>query len=149
MFILIIFRELRGSKSLNTRKVLNCIVFLQYVPRIFQIYQSWKDPNKRADKLSETPMWVKAAFNFSLYIIASHVSLILYWFYIHQNFTLTSIILKSMFCWFACTVLLDFKSAKKEKNQKHLLKNDKKIYIGYSESIINVYFLILYNCKSH
>ncbi|KAK7845263.1 cyclic nucleotide-gated ion channel 1 [Quercus suber] len=70
VIILIIFRELKGSKSLNMRKLLTFLVLFQYVPRVVQIYRSWKDPNKVSNK---TPIWVKAAFNFFLYIIASHL----------------------------------------------------------------------------
>ena len=91
---------------MNGRKWLTSLVIFQYVPRVIQIFQSWKDPEKRADKLSETPKRVKAAFNFFLYIIASHVSLILYQFYIHEILTLKkSINLKPRFC-----SILDFES---------------------------------------
>nr|POE80355.1 cyclic nucleotide-gated ion channel 1 [Quercus suber] len=78
VIILIIFRELKGSKSLNMRKLLTFLVLFQYVPRVVQIYRSWKDPNKVSNK---TPIWVKAAFNFFLYIIASHV-LGAFWYFL-------------------------------------------------------------------
>nr|POE70873.1 cyclic nucleotide-gated ion channel 1 [Quercus suber] len=83
VIILIIFRELKGSKSLKKRKLLNFLVLFQYAPRVVQIYRSWKDPERKENKLyperkenklsNKTPIWVKAAFNFILYIIASHV----------------------------------------------------------------------------
>ncbi|KAK7828356.1 cyclic nucleotide-gated ion channel 1 [Quercus suber] len=109
VIILIIFRRLKVSKSLIKRKSLTFLVLFQYVPRVIQIFQSWKDPKKRVDKLSETPKRVKAAFNFFLYIIASHVSLILYQFYIHEILTLkSSINLKPRFC-----SILDFENITK------------------------------------
>ncbi|XP_050254860.1 cyclic nucleotide-gated ion channel 1-like [Quercus robur] len=81
VIILIIFRQLEGSKSLNKRKLLTFFVLFQYVPRVIQIFQSWKDPKKRVDKSSETPKRVKAAFNFFLYIISSHV-LGAFWYFL-------------------------------------------------------------------
>nr|POE80362.1 cyclic nucleotide-gated ion channel 1 [Quercus suber] len=82
VIILIFFRELRGSKSLNKRKLLTSFVLFQYVPRVVQIYLSWKDPKRKANKLTnKSPIWVKAAFNFFLYIIASHV-LGAFWYFL-------------------------------------------------------------------
>ncbi|KAK7853828.1 cyclic nucleotide-gated ion channel 1 [Quercus suber] len=82
VIILIIFRELKGSKSLNKRKWLTSFVLFQYVPRVVQIYLSWKDPKRKANKLAnKSPIWVKAAFNFFLYIIASHV-LGAFWYFL-------------------------------------------------------------------
>ena len=108
VIILIIFRELKGSKSLNMRKLLTFLVLFQYVPRVVQIYRSWKDPNRKANKIfDKTPIWVKAAFNFFLYIIASHVSLTSNWFLILIKFYLDKYHLKkkkkSKFCWFSWT----------------------------------------------
>nr|POF10987.1 cyclic nucleotide-gated ion channel 1 [Quercus suber] len=71
--ILILFREVRGSKALGIRKYLTAVLLFQYVPRIIQIYLSWKDPMRKANRYAKFPIWFKAAFNFSLYIIASHV----------------------------------------------------------------------------
>ncbi|KAM4068791.1 hypothetical protein ACB094_12G039400 [Castanea mollissima] len=71
--ILILFREVRGSKALGIRKFLTAVLLFQYVPRIIQIYLSWKDPMRKANRYAKFPIWFKAAFNFSLYIIASHV----------------------------------------------------------------------------
>ncbi|KAK7845423.1 cyclic nucleotide-gated ion channel 1 [Quercus suber] len=59
VIILIIFRQLEGSKSLNKRKLLTFFVLFQYVPRVIQIFQSWKDPKKRVDKSPETPNELK------------------------------------------------------------------------------------------
>ncbi|KAF3946504.1 hypothetical protein CMV_027237 [Castanea mollissima] len=72
VIILIIFRELKGSKSLKKRKLLNFFVLFQYAPRVVQLYRTWKDPDRKVSS-NKTPIWVKAAFNFFLYIVASHV----------------------------------------------------------------------------
>ena len=97
MVILFYFRELKGSKSLKRRNLSASFVLLQYVPRVVQIYLSLKDPMRRAKKFFSTPIWVKAAFNFLLYIIASHVSFILYLISYSWNFTLKSIFFFNQF----------------------------------------------------
>ncbi|XP_059428823.1 cyclic nucleotide-gated ion channel 1-like [Corylus avellana] len=68
----IIFSKVRGSRFLDKRKFLNAVIFCQYVPRILRIYISWINLTKSASKLARL-VWIKAAFNFFLYILASHV----------------------------------------------------------------------------
>ncbi|KAK4571304.1 hypothetical protein RGQ29_029919 [Quercus rubra] len=68
----IIFSEMRGSKFLNKRKFLNAVVLFQYVPRVLRLYLSWWKLNSNDNNLARI-VWVKAAFNFFLYILASHV----------------------------------------------------------------------------
>ena len=68
-----LFAEIRGSNFLNKRKFLNAIVLFQYVPRVLRIYLSWRKLNSNDNNLARI-VWVKPAFNFFLYILASHVS---------------------------------------------------------------------------
>ncbi|XP_041010064.1 cyclic nucleotide-gated ion channel 1-like [Juglans microcarpa x Juglans regia] len=68
----IIFSEMKGSSYLYKRKVLSAIVLLQYVPRVIRIYISWRKLIRTANIIARI-VWVKAAFNFFLYILASHV----------------------------------------------------------------------------
>ncbi|XP_042979404.1 cyclic nucleotide-gated ion channel 1-like [Carya illinoinensis] len=68
----IIFSEMKGSRYLDKRKVLSAIVLLQYVPRVIRIYISWRKLIRTANIIARI-VWVKAAFNFFLYILASHV----------------------------------------------------------------------------
>ncbi|GMY07418.1 cyclic nucleotide-gated ion channel 1-like, partial [Fagus crenata] len=82
--ISIIFSEMRGSKSLDTRKWLNAVVLFQYVPRVLRIYLSWNDLMRSASKVARA-VWVKAAFNFFLYIIASHVMGAFWYFFSIQR----------------------------------------------------------------
>ena len=66
---------------MNTRKLMNSILLFQYVPRILRIYLSWRELMRSARKFAKTPVWLKGLFNFFLYILASHVSLIKFWFF--------------------------------------------------------------------
>ncbi|KAF5451069.1 hypothetical protein F2P56_031368 [Juglans regia] len=76
----IIFSKLRGSESLNKRKVLTAVVLFQYLPRAIRIYLSsvsWRnafthDGGSR-DKLSKSAIAVKAGFNLFMFIVASHI----------------------------------------------------------------------------
>ncbi|XP_042984344.1 cyclic nucleotide-gated ion channel 1-like [Carya illinoinensis] len=86
----IIFSEMRGSKFRHGRKVLNAVVLLQYVPRIFRIYRLWKivnvtiilpksipttnvKENADSNKNMKGFIVMKAGFNLFLYLVASHV----------------------------------------------------------------------------
>nr|XP_023929451.1 uncharacterized protein LOC112040784 [Quercus suber] len=64
-----IFKEMRGTRPSAIIKALNAVVLFQYVPRILQIYLTWKSLPRNAGKFDG---WIKAAFNFFLYILASH-----------------------------------------------------------------------------
>jgi len=70
------FLNLGRSGFFERRKLINAVVFFQYVPRVLRIYISWMNLTRTASKLARL-VWVKAAFNFFLYILASHVSLII------------------------------------------------------------------------
>lgn len=63
-----VFFEIRGSGYLSYRHMMNALLLSQYVPRIFRIYLS------SAEFTKTSGIWVKGAFNFFLYILASHVS---------------------------------------------------------------------------
>ncbi|KAK9913347.1 hypothetical protein M0R45_037165 [Rubus argutus] len=62
---------MRGVRSLNTRKLLNFLVLVQYVPRVLRIYLLCKEPKKSSKE--EIATWVKGVLNFFMYILASHV----------------------------------------------------------------------------
>ncbi|CAL9008880.1 unnamed protein product [Prunus brigantina] len=68
-----VFFKMRGSGYLDNRKILSFLLLAQYLPRIYRIHLSSK-------KLTQTGLWAKGAFNFFLYILASHV-LGAYWYF--------------------------------------------------------------------
>ncbi|KAI5347218.1 hypothetical protein L3X38_015097 [Prunus dulcis] len=68
-----VFFKMRGSGYLDNRKILSFLLLAQYLPRIYRIHLSSK-------KLTQTGLWGKGAFNFFLYILASHV-LGAYWYF--------------------------------------------------------------------
>ncbi|PRQ58725.1 putative potassium channel, voltage-dependent, ERG [Rosa chinensis] len=65
---------------------LNVFLFIQYVPRIYRLSQSFDNLKRRRD----TGLWVKVAFNFFLYILACHI-LGASWFFFSVQ--------REMFCW--------------------------------------------------
>ncbi|KAG6706985.1 hypothetical protein I3842_06G009600 [Carya illinoinensis] len=85
----IIFSDMRDYKSRHGRKVLNAVVLLQYVPRLFRIYRLWKivkgsSPNKvkaESKKNMKRIRVMKAGFNLLLYLVASNV-LGAFWYFI-------------------------------------------------------------------
>ncbi|XP_059435141.1 cyclic nucleotide-gated ion channel 1-like [Corylus avellana] len=85
----IIFLEIRDSNYFDKRKSLNALVFCQYTPRVVRVYISWMNHSRIASKLART-VWVKAAFNFFLYIFSSHV-LGAYWYFLSVQ--------REMACW--------------------------------------------------
>nr|POE83914.1 cyclic nucleotide-gated ion channel 1 [Quercus suber] len=81
---LTIFSEMRGTKSSKKVKFLNSIVLFQYVPRVSQIYLSWRKlitNNKKFDRI----VLVKASLNFILYILAGHVLGAFWYFFSTQR----------------------------------------------------------------
>ncbi|KAF8376701.1 hypothetical protein HHK36_031630 [Tetracentron sinense] len=74
--VLIIIPKLKGSASLNTKNVLKFVVLFQYVPRILRIYPLYKEVTRTSGIVTETA-WAGAAINLFLYMLASHVSLII------------------------------------------------------------------------
>ncbi|XP_021833259.1 cyclic nucleotide-gated ion channel 1-like isoform X2 [Prunus avium] len=77
MAILVFFPMLRASRAVNRMRIMNSLILLQYVPRIYPIYRDCKNLNKK--KLDnyisdlERKTWVPGLLNFILYILASHV----------------------------------------------------------------------------
>ncbi|BFG36176.1 hypothetical protein CerSpe_224500 [Prunus speciosa] len=87
--ILVFFPTLRALRALNRMRIMNSLILLQYVPRIYPIYRHCKDINDRHRKYfheeesirivlsyiskQEHKRWVPGLFNFILYILASHV----------------------------------------------------------------------------
>ncbi|PQQ06858.1 cyclic nucleotide-gated ion channel 1-like [Prunus yedoensis var. nudiflora] len=98
--ILVFFPTLRASRALNRMRIMNSLILLQYVPRIYPIYIWCKDLNDGHRKYfhlndrrrkyfneeeylrivlsfiskQEHKRWVPGLFNFILYILASHFS---------------------------------------------------------------------------
>ncbi|BFG36173.1 hypothetical protein CerSpe_224470 [Prunus speciosa] len=76
--IWVLFPKLRASRALNRMRIMNSLILLQYVPRIYPIYRHCKDLNKTkldndiSDHLIRGKTRV-ALLNFIIYILASHV----------------------------------------------------------------------------
>ncbi|KAK9913349.1 hypothetical protein M0R45_037167 [Rubus argutus] len=85
VLILHYFSKIRGSKSLNTRKfIMNFFVMMQYVPRVFRLYQLCKEPKKFVNGES-TAIWIKGVLNLFMYILASHVFGAIWYFFAIQR----------------------------------------------------------------
>ncbi|XP_062175135.1 cyclic nucleotide-gated ion channel 1-like isoform X1 [Alnus glutinosa] len=84
----IIFLKVTKSRFLNLRKLLNLLLFLQYVPRVLRIYLSWRKHMKtlKSSKFARS-VWIKVAFNVFLYILASNVLGALWYFFSIQRET--------------------------------------------------------------
>ncbi|XP_050263559.1 cyclic nucleotide-gated ion channel 1-like isoform X3 [Quercus robur] len=67
-----ILLDMRVMKSLKALRILNFFIFIQYWPRVFQIYLSRKDLGSNEEILGKK-LWVRGPVNFFLYIIAGHV----------------------------------------------------------------------------
>ncbi|KAM1232303.1 hypothetical protein ACFX13_042872 [Malus domestica] len=80
VLLVVVFFKMRGSGYLQKRKVLNFFLLAQYLPRIYRIHLS-------SNNLSQTGIWVKGAFNFFLYILASHVLGAFWYFFSIQRET--------------------------------------------------------------
>ncbi|XP_048421680.1 cyclic nucleotide-gated ion channel 1-like [Pyrus x bretschneideri] len=85
--ILIFFSNMRDLRSLTTRMfIMNLFTLLQYVPRVLRIYLSCSELKKiPKDGIKQTPIWIKAILNFSMYIIASHVFGAVWYFFAIQR----------------------------------------------------------------
>ncbi|KAM5557673.1 hypothetical protein ABKV19_024838 [Rosa sericea] len=81
VFIVYVFFEISGSGYLHYRHMMNLFLLGQYVPRIFRIYLS------SAEFTKTSGIWVKGAFNFFLYILASHVLGAFWYFFSIQRET--------------------------------------------------------------
>ncbi|CAN6705913.1 unnamed protein product [Malus baccata var. baccata] len=80
VLLVVVFFKMRGSGYLQKRKALNFFLLAQYLPRIYRIHLS-------SNNLSQTGIWAKAAFNFFLYILASHVLGAFWYFFSIQQET--------------------------------------------------------------
>lgn len=76
LVILIVKAEVKGPVSLNTKDLLKSVIFSQYVPRLLRIYPLYKEVTTTSGIITQTA-WAGAVFNLCLYMLASHVSLIL------------------------------------------------------------------------
>ncbi|XP_040368303.1 cyclic nucleotide-gated ion channel 1 [Rosa chinensis] len=85
--VLVFFTKARDWISLNLiRKiVMNCLVLLQYIPRILRIHFLCKELKETLH--GEVGLWVKGVFNFLLYLLSSHVLGALWYFYGIQKMT--------------------------------------------------------------
>nr|POE83906.1 cyclic nucleotide-gated ion channel 1 [Quercus suber] len=77
----IIISEMRGTHKV---KFLNAIVLFQYLPRVYQIYLSWRKLITN-DKKFDRILLVKASLNFILYILAGHVLGAFWYFFSTQR----------------------------------------------------------------
>ena len=75
----------KGPKYLDKRKFLNFLLLSQYVPRVFRIYLSSKELSRTRDKLITGTVWIRGAFNFFLYLLASHVRVNLSYIYVQKH----------------------------------------------------------------
>nr|XP_011469682.1 PREDICTED: uncharacterized protein LOC101302215 isoform X1 [Fragaria vesca subsp. vesca]XP_011469683.1 PREDICTED: uncharacterized protein LOC101302215 isoform X2 [Fragaria vesca subsp. vesca] len=77
--------KMKGSGSLTTRKLMNFLVVVQYVPRVFRIYLSCQESKKSSKE--EIPIWLKGLLNFFLYILASHIIGAFWYFFAVERVT--------------------------------------------------------------
>ncbi|KAB1205058.1 Cyclic nucleotide-gated ion channel 1 [Morella rubra] len=66
------FSKKKGLNSWSQREVLNALALLQYVPRIFRTYLTWKKLNEISNRIQKS-IPLKAGLNLFLYILGSHV----------------------------------------------------------------------------
>ncbi|KAK4764056.1 hypothetical protein SAY87_013494 [Trapa incisa] len=72
MLIWIIIPSLSGSIITNTKNMLRFIIIIQYIPRLFLIYPLSSQIIDANGVVMETA-WAGAAYNLTLYMLASHV----------------------------------------------------------------------------
>ncbi|KAI3719534.1 hypothetical protein L6452_20436 [Arctium lappa] len=70
--VLAIIPNLDGPSSFLTKNLLKLIIFSQFVPRVIRLFLFYKKVTKISGFLTEKA-WAGAAFNFFLYVLASHV----------------------------------------------------------------------------
>ncbi|PWA98471.1 potassium channel, voltage-dependent, EAG/ELK/ERG [Artemisia annua] len=70
--VLVIIPSLDGPTSFLTKNLLKFIIFFQYIPRVIRISFFYQEVTKISGFLTEKA-WAGAAFNFFLYVLASHV----------------------------------------------------------------------------
>lgn len=69
--------NLKGSEMFNTKNIIRLIVVFQYVLRLCLIFPLSHQIIKATGVVMETA-WAGAAFNLMLYMLASHVSIVVY-----------------------------------------------------------------------
>nr|XP_028963249.1 cyclic nucleotide-gated ion channel 1-like isoform X5 [Malus domestica] len=78
--ILLFFLDLNGFEYFYKRsKILNAFLLLQYLPKVYRIHLTSKKLKPNTGK------WAKGAFNFFLYILASHITGAFWYFYSIQR----------------------------------------------------------------
>ncbi len=77
LVIWIITPTMSGSTAVATKNMLGFIVFFQYLPRLFRIFPLTSQMVRNTGVLMETA-WAGAAYNLLLYLLASHVSPLLF-----------------------------------------------------------------------
>ncbi|GLT71977.1 hypothetical protein SLA2020_439540 [Shorea laevis] len=68
----IIIRKMKNVVPSAMKEMLKAVVFSQYVPRLMRIYPLYIEVTRTSGILTEIA-WVGAAYNLSLYMLASHV----------------------------------------------------------------------------
>lgn len=64
---------LKGSMIRNTKNIIQLIIIVQYIPKLFLIFPLSSQIVKSTGVLLETA-WAGAVYNLILYMLASHVS---------------------------------------------------------------------------
>lgn len=77
--ILVIIPKMDGPVSLTTKDMLKFVILCQYIPRFFRIYPLFNEVTRSSGLFAETA-WAGAAINLFLYMLASHVSLLVGYF---------------------------------------------------------------------
>ncbi|XP_062005700.1 cyclic nucleotide-gated ion channel 1-like [Rosa rugosa] len=73
--------KMRSSKYIDKKKTLNFFLLAQYLPRVYRMHHSSIELRRK------TGIWTKGAFNFFLYILASHVLGAFWYFFSIQRET--------------------------------------------------------------
>lgn len=71
----------RNSKANHNNNALALIVLLQYIPRLYLIFPLSSELVKATGVVTKTA-WAGAAYNLMLYMLASHVCIIILYLYI-------------------------------------------------------------------
>jgi cyclic nucleotide gated channel len=69
--------KMAGSAAVATKEMLGLTVLFQYLPRLFQVFTMTSKMLKNPQVLIETP-WAVDMYNLLLYLLASHVSPLLF-----------------------------------------------------------------------
>lgn len=73
LVVLAVIPNVNEPVSLLTKDYLIAVIFAQYIPRILRIYPLYSEVTRTSGIVTETA-WGGAAWNLSLYMLASHVS---------------------------------------------------------------------------